>query len=73
MSRPNFPVTEDALLIGIVSVVWAVLALLYEFVPSFEMPGSALVWGAGAILFSTLAALIIAADWGGRRRREAHH
>ena len=70
MSRSYISVTEDAALIGIVFIVWAALALLYGFVPMFGMPGSALVWGAGAILFLALAAVIVAADRRGRLRRE---
>jgi hypothetical protein len=53
---------EDGLLLGLVATVWAVLAAIYGFVPMFDMPGSALVWGAGAILFAVLTALVIRAD-----------
>lgn len=49
---------EDALLIGTAGLVWAVLALLYGLVPMFNMPGGALVWGAGAALFLGLGLLV---------------
>lgn len=49
---------EDALLIGTAGLVWAVLALLYGLVPMFNMPGGALVWGAGAALFLALGLLV---------------
>jgi hypothetical protein len=60
--------TEDAWLIACVSVVWAVLAALYAFVPLFHMPGSAQVWGAGALIFVALAILIARVEAKGRRR-----
>ena len=43
--------TEDFILIAIVNLVWAALAALYAFVPMFTMPGSAFVWGSGAVVF----------------------
>lgn len=54
--------STDAWLIGMVGAVWLVLAALYAFVPAFHMPGSTLVWGAGAIGFIALAALIAGAE-----------
>lgn len=54
--------TEDSALIAIVAVIWAVLALLYAVVPMLDMPGSALMWGAGAVVFLVLAAAIAAAE-----------
>ena len=50
--------TEDGWLILLVSAVWIALAALYAFVPVFDMPGSALVWGSGAAIFLGLTALI---------------
>ena len=50
--------TEDGWLILLVSAVWTALAALYAFVPVFDMPGSALVWGSGAATFLGLTALI---------------
>ena len=47
--------TEDSLLLTLVCLVWAALALLYGLVPMFSMPGSALVWGSGAVVFLGLA------------------
>jgi hypothetical protein len=55
-------VTEDGWLIGTVAAVWAALAALYAFVPMFDMPGSALVWGSGAVIFFVLAALTARAE-----------
>ena len=49
-------------------VVWAVLAALYAFVPLFHMPGSAQLWGAGALLFVALAILIARVEAKARHR-----
>lgn len=54
--------STDGWLIGVVGAVWLVLAALYAFVPAFHMPGSTLVWGAGAIGFIALAAMIASAE-----------
>ena len=54
--------TEDSLLIGLVSLVWIVLAALYAFVPMFAMPGSAVVWGSGAAVFLALAVIIAVSE-----------
>jgi hypothetical protein len=51
--------TEDSLFMGLVCLIWAALAALYAFVPTFSMPGSALVWGSGAIVFFVLAAMTL--------------
>jgi hypothetical protein len=61
--------SEDAWLIAIVFAVWAALAAVYAFVPTFAMPGYALVWGVGALLFLGLAALVAWAEGRGRRCR----
>lgn len=58
---------EDFWLLITVVAVWALLALLYAFVPMFHMPGYAGVWGWGALIFLALAALILCAEV--RRRR----
>lgn len=50
--------SEDVVLILVVSLIWAGLAALYGLVPMFAMPGSALVWGSGAAVFLALAAAI---------------
>jgi hypothetical protein len=52
---------DDMVLMAIVFVVWAVLAVLYATVPMLSMPGFAVVWGAGAVIFLLLALLIWAA------------
>lgn len=54
--------SEDAWLIVAVGAVWVALAGLYAFEPMFAMPGGALVWGAGAVIFLALSALIARAD-----------
>ncbi len=48
---------ESLLLIG-VAIVWSVLAAVYAFSPSLGMPGYARVWGAGAVVFLVLAAVL---------------
>ena len=58
--------TEDSVLIGLVSLIWLTLAALYAFVPMFAMPGSAVVWGSGAIVFVVLAAITAIAESGRR-------
>ncbi len=47
----------DALLLGIVFIVWGVLALMYATIPMIQTPTSVRVWGLGALLFLVLAAL----------------
>lgn len=54
--------TEDFVLIAIVSLIWAALAALYAFVPMFTMPGSAFVWGSGALVFFCLAFAVAATE-----------
>lgn len=54
--------TDDVWLIGFVTAIWAVLAALYAFVPMFDMPGSALIWGSGALVFLCLTGLARGAD-----------
>lgn len=58
---------DDMVLMAIVFVVWAVLAVLYATVPMLSMPGFAVVWGVGAVIFLLLALLIGAAT-----RRSGH-
>lgn len=55
--------TEDLVLIAVVTLVWAALAALYAFVPMFAMPGSAFVWGSGAVVFLCLAVTVAVAEW----------
>ena len=59
----------DALLLGFVSVVWGVLALMYATIPVIRMPMSFRVWGLGAILFLALTVVAALADRRARRRR----
>jgi hypothetical protein len=44
----------DAILLGIVFVVWGALALMYATIPMIQMPTSFRVWGLGALLFLAL-------------------
>ena len=63
--------SDDFVLVAIVSAIWAALAALYGLVSMFDMPGSARVWGAGAVLFAVLAGFIFLADRRTRRSAEA--
>jgi hypothetical protein len=54
--------SEDGWLIGLVSAIWTALAALYAFVPMFNMPGSAPVWGSGAVVFPGLTVLVAQAE-----------
>jgi membrane protein implicated in regulation of membrane protease activity len=47
----------DAVLLGIVFVVWGALALMYATIPMIQMPTSFRVWGLGALLFLVLTIL----------------
>jgi hypothetical protein len=47
----------DAVLLGIVFVVWGALALMYATIPMIQMPTSFRVWGLGALLFYKLSCL----------------
>lgn len=49
---------ELLLLIGI-AAVWLLLAAVYALAPGLGMPGYARVWGAGAVVFLVLAAMLI--------------
>ncbi len=60
---------SDALIFAIVFAVWLVLAALYALVPMFAMPGYAVVWGWGALVFLGLAALTERAVRRARQRR----
>jgi membrane protein implicated in regulation of membrane protease activity len=64
---------SDAALFGIVFVVWLALAVLYATLPMFAMPGYAVVWGWGSLVFLGLAALTAFAARRARRRRGAIH
>jgi len=55
---------EPLLLLG-TAIVWSVLAVVYALAPGLGMPGYARVWGAGAIVFLILAAVLV----GAARRR----
>ncbi len=59
---------EDSLLFAIVFAVWLALAIVYAVVPMFSMPGYAVVWGWGALVFLGLAVLAALAVRRGRRR-----
>lgn len=54
----------DALLFGIVFVVWGALALMYATIPMIQMPTSFRVWGLGAVLFLVLTILTVLASRG---------
>ena len=60
---------EDTWLFGIVFAVWLALAIVYAAVPMFSMPGYAVVWGWGALVFLGLAGLVAVAARRARHRR----
>ncbi len=47
----------DAVLLGIVCIVWSALALMYATIPMIQMPTGFRVWGLGAVLFLVLTIL----------------
>lgn len=49
----------DAVLFGIVFVVWGALALMYATIPMIQMPTGFRVWGLGAVLFLILTGLTL--------------
>jgi hypothetical protein len=53
----------DVVLFLVVFAVWLVLAVVYAAVPALAMPGYAVVWGLGALVFLALALIL------GRLRR----
>ncbi len=54
----------DAVLLGIVFLVWGALALMYATIPMIQMPTSFRVWGLGALLFLVLTILTALASRG---------
>ncbi len=54
----------DAVLLGIVFVVWGALALMYATIPMIQMPTSFRVWGLGALVFLVLTLLTVLAGRG---------
>ena len=57
----------DSLLIGIVFVIWAILAYLYATVDMIYMPPAIRVWGTGTGIFLALGIVIAMARARGRR------
>jgi hypothetical protein len=49
---------QELLLLLAVVAVWSVLAAVYALAPGLGMPGYARVWGAGALIFLVLAAIL---------------
>ena len=56
----------DAVLLGIVFIVWSALALMYATIPMIQMPTGFRVWGLGAVLFLALTILTAYAGRGGK-------
>jgi hypothetical protein len=56
----------DTVLLGIVFIVWSVLALMYATIPMIQMPTGFRVWGLGAMLFLVLTALTAYAGRGSK-------
>lgn len=51
----------ELVLVLMIAAVWAALAAVYALSPALGMPGYVRVWGAGALLFIALAAILIRA------------
>ena len=60
---------SDAVMFAVVFAVWLALAVLYATAPMFAMPGYAVVWGWGSLVFLALAALAALAVRRARHRR----
>jgi hypothetical protein len=60
---------EDGWLFLAVFAVWAALAVVYAVVPMFAMPGYAVVWGWGSLVFLGLAVLTAVAVRRARRHQ----
>ena len=60
---------SDAVMFAVVFAVWLALAVLYAAAPMFAMPGYAVVWGWGSLVFLGLAALTALAARRARRQR----
>lgn len=54
----------DLALVALVAAVWLLLAAAYALVPMLAMPGAAVLWGSGGIVFALLAGCIRAAERG---------
>jgi membrane protein implicated in regulation of membrane protease activity len=54
----------DAILLGIVFIIWGVLALMYATIPMIQMPPGFRVWGLGSVLFLALTVLTVYAGRG---------
>jgi hypothetical protein len=48
----------DSVLFLVVFAVWIALAVVYATVPMFSMPGYAVVWGWGAVVFLALGVVV---------------
>jgi len=59
---------EDILLFLAVFAVWLLLAIAYAVIPALAMPGYAVVWGWGAVVFAGLALGVALAVRRSRRR-----
>jgi hypothetical protein len=59
---------QEIRLLLAVAAVWLVLAAVYALAPGLGMPGYARVWGAGAVVFLALAAILFGAARRGRQR-----
>jgi hypothetical protein len=50
--------SRDVLLFLAVFAVWLALAIVYAAVPALAMPGYAVVWGLGSLVFLALALIL---------------
>lgn len=59
----------DLTLVALVAAVWLLLAAAYALVPMLAMPGAAVLWGSGGIVFAALAWRIRVAERGSSNPR----
>jgi hypothetical protein len=59
----------DAVLLGIVFIVWSALAVMYATIPMILMPAGFRIWGLGAVLFLALTILAALAALAARAGR----
>lgn len=45
----------DLTLVVLVAAVWLLLGAAYALVPMLAMPGAAILWGSGGVVFALLA------------------
>lgn len=51
--------SDDSYLVATIAATWLLTASLYHLLPMLDMPPGQRVWGASAVFFGLLAALIL--------------